>query len=298
MPQTAERFTKQVIRQTAADGSVKERVLAVPNEVATLMHRAVLRLLYSLDIPMPHATGAMPGKRLLDNVKPHQGNDHFYMVDLKNAFPSVDIPALKVTAAKPVIPARHQAEVQDFITNWATTPLVPGLPLGAPASPYLFNLSCLPLDRTLGSFCQQRGITYTRYLDDLTFSSRDKIGKNNRRHLRSMIEASPGAEINHAKSRLHHLANGPVTITGVSLYPDRHVSAPPALLEKASQTFRGIGDRALNGEFVFEDEIGQLHGYFGAVEQVSDDQAMVTHRLFREYRAALGGLGIAGGGTK
>lgn len=291
-------FRQHTIRQKRKDGSIKTRELAIPDDETAQKHRRMLHLLYQMRIPMPHATAALPGKTLLDNVEPHRSSNHFYMVDLTNAFPSVNKDRLLAIAGSHIIPTKQRADVQDFISNWATSPDVPGLPLGAPASPLLFNLYCLPLDQRLGRLCGDNGIRYTRYLDDLTFSSRYPIGKRNRSHLRDVIHHATGMTINHAKSHVHSLADGPVTITGVSLYPDRHLAASPTLLETASQTFRGVGQRAMQGELVYDNEVGQLHGYFGAVEQLSDPEATVTHRLFREYRTALGQLGISGGGQK
>ena len=46
-----------------------------------------------------------------------------------------------------------------------------GLPQGAPSSPAISNLILRDFDRTVGSWCAQRDIAYTRYCDDLTFSA-------------------------------------------------------------------------------------------------------------------------------
>jgi len=44
------------------------------------------------------------------------------------------------------------------------------LPLGSPSSPIISNLILHPVDVALLSAAEQRGLTYTRYADDLTFS--------------------------------------------------------------------------------------------------------------------------------
>lgn len=292
MSNNHDHFTPRTLRQEKRDGSVKYRDLMVPTEETMQRHRDMLQLLYSLRIPMPYATGAVPGRELLDNVRPHRQSNFFYMTDLKNAFPSVDTAELTRIMATSIIPELYQPAVDDFITNWAIVPGTPGLPLGAPASPYLFNLYCLPMDRQLGAYCENEGITYTRYLDDLTFSAQSPIGKQRRRHLISMIEDRPGMTINHAKSRVQNLEYEPVTVTGVSLYPDRRLSPSPGLLEAARQAFAEVDEEVLSGRLIFEDSIARIHGYHGAIHQLSDGETPAVRKLDRIYVEVLGKLGI------
>ena len=49
--------------------------------------------------------------------------------------------------------------------------------MGAPTSPILSNLVCIPLDHELLNYAADQNWKYTRYADDLTFSSAEEIGK-------------------------------------------------------------------------------------------------------------------------
>ncbi len=48
------------------------------------------------------------------------------------------------------------------------------LPQGAPASPIISNIVCRKMDRELATFAKRYGFAYTRYADDMTFSSHSK----------------------------------------------------------------------------------------------------------------------------
>jgi RNA-directed DNA polymerase len=51
------------------------------------------------------------------------------------------------------------------------------LPQGAPTSPLLSNLFMLDVDRQLEALAAQHGLRYSRYSDDMTFSTRGKFGR-------------------------------------------------------------------------------------------------------------------------
>ena len=47
--------------------------------------------------------------------------------------------------------------------------------MGAPTSPALSNLICIPLDQDLMHWSEERNLVYTRYADDLSFSGHNPI---------------------------------------------------------------------------------------------------------------------------
>jgi RNA-directed DNA polymerase len=90
------------------------------------------------------------------------------------------------------------------------------LPIGAPTSPVLANLLCLPLDRQLQKIARKHNIVYTRYLDDFSFSATSKVKKKvSKKIIKAIVEAGfmPNAE----KSFQDKLT-ADTHITGLSLH--------------------------------------------------------------------------------
>lgn len=79
----------------------------------------------------------------------------------------------------------------------------PHLPQGAPTSPALSNLAAFRLDRRLTGLASATGLVYSRYADDLAFSSsRRRTGDETRRlvDLVAQIAVSEGFRVNHLKT--------------------------------------------------------------------------------------------------
>lgn len=66
------------------------------------------------------------------------------------------------------------------------------LPQGAPTSPMLANLAAYDLDCMLQNFADSKGMTYTRYADDITFSTMERLGSipKTQYEVRSLIAKS------------------------------------------------------------------------------------------------------------
>ena len=86
------------------------------------------------------------------------------------------------------------------------------LPQGAPTSPALSNIVMAPFDEYMFSYCKKRGIAYTRYCDDMSFSGNFKPGpliEKVRRFLNAM-----GFAVNEKKTKV--LRQGQrQTVTGI-----------------------------------------------------------------------------------
>lgn len=90
------------------------------------------------------------------------------------------------------------------------------LPQGAPTSPIITNMICDTLDRRLAGLANRFGIRYTRYADDITFSSMHNVYQEDgdfRKELARIIQ-SQGFTINEKKTRLQRIG-GRQEVTGI-----------------------------------------------------------------------------------
>jgi retron-type reverse transcriptase len=78
------------------------------------------------------------------------------------------------------------------------------LPQGAPTSPTLTNIICQKLDHRLSGVAKRFGLRYTRYADDITFSSLHNVYQKDSEFIAEIqrIIADQGFEIKSSKTRL------------------------------------------------------------------------------------------------
>lgn len=163
----------------------------------------------SIYTPSSAAMGFVVGKSVVDNAQCHIGKNYVFNIDLKDFFPSITQPRVwKRLQLKPLNISQPIANIiaglccmkkkeQDGTVSYI-------LPQGAPTSPIITNMICDKLDRRLKGLAARFNLTYTRYADDITFSSNHYVyaeAGDFRKELERII-ADQGFSINENKTRL------------------------------------------------------------------------------------------------
>lgn len=142
----------------------------------------VLQVLFQ---PNTSAMGFIPGKSIVDNAKAHVGKGYVLNIDLKDFFPSVERSRVWACLLHPPFNLGNNEERRQLANRIAVLCTVPMefstedgssiekivLPQGAPTSPTITNIVAQRLDRRLQGVAKRYHLTYTRYADDITFSS-------------------------------------------------------------------------------------------------------------------------------
>lgn len=87
-------------------------------------------------------------------------------------------------------------------------------------SPAAANCASLAMDAALAEYCAARGLTVTRYADDITISGQDRDAVWDARLEVAAIADRNGFKVKHSKTRLQSAAHGRPVITGVAICPD------------------------------------------------------------------------------
>jgi RNA-directed DNA polymerase len=169
--------------------SGKDRTIHAPIKGLKEFQKALNFILQCIHVPHNAATGFVLGKSIVDNAKVHVGQLYVYNIDLKDFFPSVD--KSRVWGRLLVPPFNlgttpQRKKIANMIASLSSTPMeverfvdqewikvnTAVLPQGAPTSPTLTNAICEKMDIRLQGVAKRFGLNYTRYADDITFSSK------------------------------------------------------------------------------------------------------------------------------
>ncbi|HPG00889.1 MAG TPA: retron St85 family RNA-directed DNA polymerase [Kiritimatiellia bacterium] len=143
----------------------RERVICAPEDQLLTFQNWILRHILNRGKVHKYACGFVRGKSILDNARPHIGRKVVVRLDLADFFPSITQRQVRKVFERFGYPYR----VASVLANLCT--LDGRLPQGAPTSPAISNLICVRLDRRLEGLKKEMKFRYSRYADDLVFSS-------------------------------------------------------------------------------------------------------------------------------
>jgi RNA-directed DNA polymerase len=143
----------------------KRRIIKQPSKNLKAVQAWILRNILDKFQPTPYAMAFIKGKNILDHTSPHVNNRYFLIVDLEEFFPSIT----KRRIENVFHLMGYSRKASKILASLCTCSF--SLPQGGVTSPAISNMIAAKLDRRLAGFTSRRNIIYTRYADDLTFSS-------------------------------------------------------------------------------------------------------------------------------
>ncbi|MGT2751027.1 retron Ec67 family RNA-directed DNA polymerase/endonuclease [Streptococcus orisasini] len=215
------------------------------------------------------------GKSIFTNAEIHRNKKYIISVDLKDFFDSFTFYRVKGYFKKN---KDFQLSEEIAMTLANIVCYKSKLPQGAPSSPILTNMIGRILDSRILKICKKYHLKYTRYADDMTFSTNDDVIVKKLddflSELNNIIEKA-GFKINEKKTRISYW-NSRQLVTG--LVVNKRVNIPreyyKATRGMAHQLYLGE-DVYINGKEV-KNPINRLTGRFAFINQVErfDDERM------------------------
>lgn len=173
--------SKHYYSRTIPKANGAKRQLIVPDALLKGIQRRILHnCLKNMPISVC-ATAYHQGTNVRSNASAHVGKAQVLNLDVRDFFSSIDF-AMVYRWAFPGV--YYPPEVRGLLTSLCCYQGY--LPQGAPTSPAISNLVMRDFDEDLRQWCLNRGITYTRYCDDLTFSgdfAADEVKREVKRRL-------------------------------------------------------------------------------------------------------------------
>ena len=191
-----------------------KRKIAQPAKEVKLIQRFIVTEVIN-DLPVHDAASAYRKKRgIRYNAQAHVKNTFLLKMDFAEFFPSLR-PHHLLQHMQKYMPNKFQEEDLEVIRRvcfWKPREKEGlRLSIGGPSSPFISNTLMYDFDNQITDFTKDKGITYTRYADDLTFSTNQPdVLKEIEKLVRKVVEELryPKVSVNVAKtihtSKKHH----------------------------------------------------------------------------------------------
>lgn len=161
---------------------------------------------------------------IVENAAPHVRKPYLLNIDLEAFFPSIGVYRIRDLFRSNLFGFNeNMANACTLLTTYQGR-----LPIGAPTSPVISNFICYRLDSDLIAFCERHALSYTRYADDLTFSSNEQITPELLEEIGQQIEKHQ-FKINNKKTRLTTKYRKQ-TVTGITV--NEKINVDRKLLKK------------------------------------------------------------------
>lgn len=251
----------------------EDRIICAPNNELKFVQRRLANLLWVTQkkiwrenkIKPTISHGFEKNKSIITNAGIHRNKKFVLNVDLEDFFSSFHFGRVKGFFEKD----RNFKVPQEVALVIAQLTCHKGiLPQGAPSSPIITNLICNIMDLRILKLARKYKLDYTRYADDLTFSTNDIVFLDCEKEFLSKLEEEivrAGFKVNPKKTRLQ-FSNSRQEVTG--LVVNKKISVPKEYYKKT----RAMAYNLYKNKEYFIDNvpgtINQLEGRFAFINQI------------------------------
>lgn len=150
-----------------------KREIAQPTKSLKIVQKWIVKK-YLNNYPIhSSATAYVKGKSIIDFAKPHVSNSYLLKLDFKNFFNSIHSDDFYKFVQEDKLYNNSDVEILINLL-FCRDKKIEGdfyLSIGAPSSPFVSNILMYKFDCCVYRYCKSNNVIYTRYADDLAFST-------------------------------------------------------------------------------------------------------------------------------
>ena len=246
------------------------RKLCIPNDALKEVQEQILQFLYYTKglWPTKYAHGFVPFRSTITSVQMHDpAAPAILCCDVKDFFDNFPV--------EPVKQKLLQANISPFLVEKILQCCTyrGAFPQGSPCSPWLTNLGMTECDLMLGSFAEKRGMTYTRYADDITMSvkSTTQVKKDYTREFHGIeliLNKKLGLTLKHSKNHvIWRRGSEKRQVLGITIGQDgRSYNAPMKLRRRIRAGVHNLAQKIRgNNNRIYEEDVAMWKVLFGYV---------------------------------
>jgi len=268
--------------KVGADSRHHERIVmdACPElkEIQRIINRKILA-----KMPISAAAhGFVPKKSFKSFLLPHRNSQEFLTLDFKSAFNQIKADRV-VSILNEFLADKNLAKAVALLVTYLGE-----VPQGVASSPYIFNLACRELDKELLEFAKANQLIYTRYGDDLCFSS--KITGKLRELDEQIIEICQkhGFRINFQKVKFQSAEKQIPEVSGILIEKGKfRISKRKGIDQLRALIYNATFDHSISIEQV-EGRLGLLRMMYRASGHIKGYLPARLWKVYNRFRRARG----------
>lgn len=208
---------------------LRKRVIYAPTPKLKQIHRFINKTIlefadYSKDVVYSYRKGVS----VRDAVEKHSNNTIFFQTDFSDFYSSIHAENVKTSLYKQ-LSNTYISDIEKYIDRILELTVIDNhIPAGFSTSPLLSNICLFDFDQELLKCCNDIGLTYTRYSDDIIISGSDKTFTDD---ILSIIKDLLGKHvnseisINDSKTKINKKGHD-FKLLGFSILPNGIVTIP------------------------------------------------------------------------
>ncbi|MDR6734909.1 reverse transcriptase family protein [Sphingobacterium sp. 2149] len=190
------------------------RHIRIPSENLRIIHKWIKEhILGKVEMPS-YVTAYCKNRSIIDNATLHLNSQLLIKMDLSDFYDHIDTKIVYKIFRRLGYGKSVSIYMSEFCCVFDGKLGKFVLPQGASTSPILSNMACKNMDLRLNAYAKQNGFRYSRYSDDITFSSTEKLKISYKEIIKIIAES--GFRVNTKKTRFLTKKNRQ-TVTGLNI---------------------------------------------------------------------------------